>query len=72
MQPRILIVGTGAIGGFYGGKLAQAGASVSTLCRSDYDLVKSKGIIVTSTLGDFHFTPEKVIRNLGEYGPPHD
>jgi 2-dehydropantoate 2-reductase len=72
MQPRILIVGTGAIGGFYGGKLAQAGASVSTLCRSDYELVKSKGITVTSTLGNFHFTPEKVIRDLGEYGPPPD
>jgi 2-dehydropantoate 2-reductase len=72
MQPRILVVGTGAIGGFYGGKLAQTGASVSTLCRSDYELVKSKGITVTSTLGDFHFTPEKVIRNLGEYGPPPD
>jgi len=72
MQPRILIVGTGAIGGFYGGKLAQAGASVSTLCRSDYELVKSKGIIVTSTLGDFHFTPEKVIRNLSQYGPSPD
>ena len=26
MQPRILVVGTGAIGGFYGGKLAQAEA----------------------------------------------
>ena len=72
MQPRILVVGTGAIGGFYGGKLAQAGASVSTLCRSDYELVKSKGITVTSTLGNFHFTPEKVIRDLGEYGPPPD
>ncbi len=72
MQPRILVVGTGAIGGFYGGKLAQAGASVSTLCRADYEFVKSKGITVTSTLGDFHFTPEKVIRDLGEYGPPPD
>ena len=72
MQPRILVVGTGAIGGFYGGKLAQAGAVVSTLCRSDYELVKSKGITVASTLGDFHFTPEKVIRDLGEYGPPPD
>ena len=72
MRPRVLVVGTGAIGGFYGGKLAQAGASVSTLCRSDYDLVKSKGIIVTSTLGDFHFTPEKVIRNLSQYGPSPD
>ena len=72
MQPRILVVGTGAIGGFYGGKLAQAGGRVTTLCRSDYELVKSKGIKVTSTLGDFHFTPEKVIRDLGEYGPPPD
>lgn len=72
MQPRVLIVGTGAIGGFYGGKLAQAGASVSALCRSDYEFVKSKGITVTSTLGDFHFTPEKVIRDLREYGPPPD
>ena len=72
MKQRILVVGTGAIGGFYGGKLAQAGASVSTLCRSDYELVKSKGITVTSTLGNFHFTPEKVIRDLGEYGPPPD
>ena len=72
MQPRILVVGTGAIGGFYGGKLAQAGGRVTTLCRSDYELVKSKGITVTSTLGDFHFTPEKVIRDLGEYGPSPD
>ena len=72
MQPRILVVGTGAIGGFYGGKLAQAGASVSTLCRSDYETVKSEGIRVTSTFGDFHFTPEKVIRDLKEYGSPPD
>ena len=72
MKPRILVVGTGAIGGFYGGKLAQAGATVSTLCRSDYEVVKFKGIKVASTLGDFHFTPEKVIRDLGEYGPPPD
>jgi 2-dehydropantoate 2-reductase len=72
MTPRILVVGTGAIGGFYGGKLAQAGASVATVCRSDYDTVKAKGISVSSTLGDFHFTPDKVIRQVKEYGPPPD
>ena len=72
MKPRILVVGTGAIGGFYGGKLAQAGAQVATLCRSDYETVKAKGIFVRSTLGDFHFTPEKVIGDLKEYGPPPD
>jgi len=72
MKPRILVVGTGAIGGFYGGKLAQAGALVSTLCRSDYEVVKAEGIKVASILGDFHFIPEKVIPDLGEYGPPPD
>ena len=72
MQVRILVVGTGAIGGFYGGKLAQAGASVTTLCRSDYEIVKARGISVSSTLGDFHFTPDKVIRDITEYTPPPD
>ncbi|MCG6981303.1 MAG: 2-dehydropantoate 2-reductase [Deltaproteobacteria bacterium] len=72
MNPRILAVGTGAIGGFYGGKLAQAGARVSTLCRSDYETVKSEGIRVASTFGDFHFTPERVIRRVKEYGSPPD
>ena len=72
MKPRILVVGTGAIGGFYGGKLSQVGVKVATLCRSDYDTVQAKGISVTSTLGDFHFTPEKVIRQVKEYGPPPD
>ena len=72
MKPRILVVGTGAIGGFYGGKLAQAGAHVSTLCRSDYRKVKSEGIRVTSTYGNFYFTPEKVISHPREYGSPPD
>jgi 2-dehydropantoate 2-reductase len=70
MQPRILVVGTGAIGGFYGGKLAQAGARVATLCRSDYQSVKSAGIRVTSTYGNFHFIPERVIRHVKEYDSP--
>ena len=57
MQPRILVVGTGAVGGFYGGKLAQAGAAVTTLCRSDYEVVTAKGISITSVFGDFHCNP---------------
>jgi 2-dehydropantoate 2-reductase len=72
MKPSILVVGTGAIGGFYGGKLAQAGARVATLCRSDYETVKSEGIRITSTYGNFHFVPEKVIRDLKEYGSTPD
>jgi 2-dehydropantoate 2-reductase len=72
MKPRILVIGTGAVGGFYGGKLAQAGAAVSTLCRSDYEIVKARGISLTSIYGDFTFRPEMVIRQVSEYGSPPD
>jgi 2-dehydropantoate 2-reductase len=71
-RPRVLVVGTGAVGGFYGGKLAQAGARVSTLCRSDYETVRDKGIAVKSIWGDFLFRPERVIRDVSAYGPPPD
>ncbi len=63
---RILVVGSGAIGSFYGGKLVQAGADVAFLCRSDYDIVKDRGIMVESTLGDFHFRPCKVVKSCEE------
>ncbi|MCK5706275.1 MAG: 2-dehydropantoate 2-reductase [Candidatus Aureabacteria bacterium] len=61
-SPNILIVGTGAIGSFYGGKLSQIGLNVSTLSRSDYKVVKKKGIRIKSILGNFHFTPKKAYR----------
>ncbi len=66
-RPKILIIGTGAVGGFYGGKLARAGYHVSTLCRSDYEIVKSKGIKVKSSWGDFHYRPVEVIKDITEY-----
>jgi 2-dehydropantoate 2-reductase len=66
-KPTVLVVGTGAVGGFYGAKLAQAGARVSVLCRSDYEEVSSRGIAVTSIWGDFHFSPEIVVRSAAEY-----
>ncbi|MEG4850755.1 putative 2-dehydropantoate 2-reductase [Microcoleus sp. B5-D4] len=47
------IVGTGALGGFYGARLQQAGLEVNFLLRSDYDYVKKHGLIVESPEGDF-------------------
>jgi len=69
---KVLVIGTGAIGGFYGGKLAQAGAEVSVVCRSDFDVVKSRGIEVKSCLGDFHFTPKKTLRDVDDYDEKAD
>jgi 2-dehydropantoate 2-reductase len=71
-HPRILVVGTGAVGGFYGGRLALAGARVAALCRSDYEEIRGQGITVTSVWGDFHYRPERVVRRASEYGPPPD
>ncbi|MGZ5055000.1 MAG: ketopantoate reductase family protein, partial [Methylobacter sp.] len=36
MASTVLVIGAGAVGAFYGSLLAQAGAEVSVVCRSDY------------------------------------
>ena len=48
------IIGSGAIGGYYGGKLALAGQDVHFLFRSDYEYVKENGLQVDSCNGSFH------------------
>ncbi|HLO50230.1 MAG TPA: putative 2-dehydropantoate 2-reductase [Kamptonema sp.] len=47
------ILGTGALGGFYGAKLQQAGLDVRFLLRSDREYVKQHGLVVESVDGDF-------------------
>ena len=48
------IIGSGAIGGYYGGKLAKAGQEVHFLFRSDYEYVKENGLQIDSCDGSFH------------------
>ncbi len=48
------IIGAGAIGGYYGAKLARAGQEVHFLLRSDYEYVKQHGLQVDSCDGSFH------------------
>lgn len=55
---RITVVGCGALGSFYGGKLCRAGQDVHFLLRSDYDVVRRRGVKVLSPDGDFHFQPK--------------
>jgi 2-dehydropantoate 2-reductase len=64
----VLVIGTGAIGSFYGSLLARAGARVSVLTRSDYETVHARGIeLVSDTkLGQWHFTPDAVVREAAE------
>ncbi len=54
-QPRIGVIGTGAIGGFYGLMLVRAGFEVHFLLRSEYDAVNNNGLRVNSALhGQLH------------------
>lgn len=73
MNNKVLIVGAGAIGGFYGGLLAKAGADVSVVCRSDYHVVKQQGYRIESqALGFWQFTPSQVLRDAADYNDQAD
>lgn len=60
------IIGTGAIGGYYGAKLARAGQEVHFLLRSDYEYVKQHGLQVDSCDGSFH------LDDVNAYQRPED
>ena len=54
-RPRIGVIGTGAIGGFYGLMLARAGHDVHFLLRSEYAAVSEKGLRLNSAVhGSLH------------------
>ncbi len=50
---RYAVIGTGAVGGFYGAKLQQAGQDVHFLLHRDYQHVKEQGLRIDSVEGDF-------------------
>lgn len=47
------VIGTGALGGYYGGKLAYGGRRVCFQVRTGFEEVKKQGIIINSCDGDF-------------------
>src|ERR1051326_1984293 len=52
---RILIVGAGAIGGYFGGRLAEAGQDVTFLVRPKRSAeLASSGLVIRSRFGDLH------------------
>ena len=51
---RFCIVGSGAVGGYFGAKLAHAGHEVTFLARGAHlEAIRSRGLTVKSVLGDF-------------------
>jgi 2-dehydropantoate 2-reductase len=54
---KIAIVGSGAVGGYYGARLARAGAEVHFLLRSDYSVVRDNGWNITDQDGNWKLQP---------------
>lgn len=56
---RILVLGAGAVGGYFGGRLADAGRDVTFLVRpARAALLAERGLKVASPLGDFTVKPQ--------------
>lgn len=66
---RIAVVGAGAVGGYYGARLAQAGEEVWFLARSDLEVLSETGWRVESVDGDFALHPVRACATAAEIGP---
>ena len=72
MSQRVAIVGAGAVGGYFGMRLAEAGHDVRFLMRRDYEAVKAGGLHLASHLGDLTLdspTIERTPEALAAHGP---
>jgi len=68
-RPTTAIVGTGALGMYYGAKLAKAGVPVTFLARRDLVHLQKHGIQVRCPFGDFHLHPARAYGTPQEIGP---
>ena len=67
---RIAIFGTGGVGGYFGGRLAQAGEDVIFIARGDHlQAIRQGGLHVESTEGDFTIQPAQATDNPAAVGP---
>lgn len=66
MNMKYGIIGTGAIGGYYGAKLAHGGQEVHFLLHRDYEYVKQNGLQVDSCDGSFHLDNVNVYQHSSD------
>ncbi|MGH9443526.1 MAG: 2-dehydropantoate 2-reductase [Thermoanaerobaculia bacterium] len=66
---RIAIVGTGGVGGYFGGRLAEAGEDVVFLARGAHlAAIRRNGLTVESVAGDFRIHPAAATDDPKEIG----
>ena len=66
---RIAVVGAGGVGGYFGGRLAQAGHDVTFIARGEHlKAMLQDGLRVESINGDFAVSPVQATDDPGEVG----
>lgn len=65
----VALIGAGAVGLYYGGRLAQAGEDVRFLLRADFETMARDGLRVASVHGDFLLPQVRGFRSASEIGP---
>ena len=66
---RIAIFGTGGVGGYFGGRLAQTGEDVTFIARGEHlRAIQTTGLKVDSLYGDFVIYPAKATDDVNEVG----
>ncbi len=67
---KIAIMGTGSIGGYFGGRLAKAGEDVVFIARgAQLQAMRERGLTVHSVFGDFYLPNVQATDNPAEVGP---
>ena len=67
---RIAIVGSGGVGGYFGGRLATAGSDVTFIARGAHlEALQTRGLIVHSPLGDVRLPRVTAAEHTRDVGP---
>ncbi len=66
---RIVVIGTGGVGGYFGARLTEAGENVTFVARGAHlEAIKSRGLTVYSALGDMHLRDVQCTENTRDIG----
>lgn len=67
---KIAVMGTGGVGGYYGGRLAASGQNVTFIARGEHlEAIRQDGLRVKSVHGDAHVTPAQATDDPATIGP---
>ena len=62
---KIVVLGAGGVGGYFGGRIAASGGDVTFIARGPHlEALRRDGLRITSPLGDAHIEPVKALESI--------